>query len=227
MSEHLVKMLDMLTGAYTRTDLQRAKKELPPETNIGKLFEILAYHLDIVKEHIERVRLWDNLDNAQGSVLDRYGANFGVAREGTSDTFYRLLIKVKMLAQLSGGDINTVINAVATMYSITPMQVKFEEVFPAKIRVTIQATDIGPEQMRSVEIISRLIKRIIAAGVGFYTVIESNIVTNCDLRATAFPQDIIFATISEKSVKAVTYPLDTKIVPFSIGYLSYLVDTKL
>ena len=65
-SEHLIKMLDMLTSGYTRKDLQRAKEELPPITNIGKLFSLFAYHLDLIKEHVERIRLWDNLDNAQG-----------------------------------------------------------------------------------------------------------------------------------------------------------------
>ena len=225
-SEHLIKMLDMLTGAYTRVDLQRAKQELTPITNIGKLFSIFASRLDMIKEHIERIRLWDNLDYAEGSVLDRYGANFGVFREGTSDNFYRLLIKVKMISQLSGGDIDTVINAVATMYGIEPLQVKFEEIFPAKIKVTVQATDIGVEQMQAVEIIARLIKRIIAAGVGFYTVIETKIITEGSLKTAALAQNIISGTISEKSISSALYPLETKNIPISTAHLHYLIQTR-
>lgn len=55
------------------------------------------------------MRVWDDLDNAKGAVLDRYGANFGVDRGGATDTVYRLLIKVKMIALMSGGDIDTII----------------------------------------------------------------------------------------------------------------------
>lgn len=224
MSKYLVKMLDMLTGAYTRTDLQRAKQELEPVTNIGKLFDIFARNLDLIQEHTERLRLWDNLDKAQGVVLDRYGKNFGVQRDGTSDTFYRLLIKVKMIAQLSGGDIDTVINAVATMYGIEPLQVKFEEIFPAKIRVTIQAADLGKEQLEAIDIISKLIKRIIAAGVGFYTTIETKVTySSTKLRATAFATAALKGQIGEKSIVGATYPVSTKLVPLTVANIVYTV----
>ncbi len=223
----LIKMLDMLTGAYTRTDLQRAQQELKPVTNIGKLFSIFAYGFDMVREHIEKIRLWDNLDYAQGKVLDRYGANFGVTRDGTSDAFYRLLIKVKMISQLSGGDIDTVINAVATMYSIDPLQVKFEEIFPAKIRVTIQAADLGKEQLDAIDIISKLIKRIIAAGVGFYTMIETKVTYSCTkLRATAFSSAVLQGRIGEKSVVGTDYPVGTKLVPLSVANIVYTVAER-
>ena len=36
--------------------------------------------------------------DAEGAVLDRYGANFGVVRGAASDPLYRILIRVKMLA---------------------------------------------------------------------------------------------------------------------------------
>lgn len=69
----LIKMLDMLTGAYTRTDLQRAQQELKPVTNIGKLFSIFAYGVSIWSENISkksgcgiistmlRVRCWTDM----------------------------------------------------------------------------------------------------------------------------------------------------------------------
>ena len=68
-SEHLIKMLDMLTSGYTRRDLQRAKEELPPITNIGKLFSCLLIILISLKSMwkgsgygiiwiMRRVRCW-------------------------------------------------------------------------------------------------------------------------------------------------------------------------
>lgn len=103
-NKFLSKMLYALTSAYSRKDYDNVQLGLPLETNIGKLFSILAWGLETVEEQAELVRLWDDLDYASGSVLDRYGANFGVKRVSSDDRFYRLAIKVKIMAQLSGGD---------------------------------------------------------------------------------------------------------------------------
>lgn len=127
---YLHTMLDMLTGAYNRDDVRNAYSSLPLETNIGRLFNTLAWGLELVHDQSDKILLWDDLDNAQGAVLDRYGENFGVARDGAPDAFYRLLIKVKMISLLSGGDIETVINAAATLFDIEPEQVDLDEVFP-------------------------------------------------------------------------------------------------
>ena len=39
---YLEKMLDMLTDPYTHRDLQNVRKNRKLETNIGKLFSLLA-----------------------------------------------------------------------------------------------------------------------------------------------------------------------------------------
>lgn len=86
---YLSQMLEYLTGAYARSDIRNSRHSLPMETNIGRLFGTLAWGLEIIHENADRLKLWDDIDNARGSVLDRYGANFGVARGGADDTFYR------------------------------------------------------------------------------------------------------------------------------------------
>ena len=107
MNKFLSKMLYALTSAYSRKDYDNVQLGLPLETNIGKLFSILAWGLETVEEQAELVRLWDDLDYACGSVLDRYGANFGVKRVSSDDSFYRLARKVKIIAQLPGGETAT------------------------------------------------------------------------------------------------------------------------
>jgi len=183
-------MLDFLTGAYNRRDIQNTDKGRTPETNIGKLFSLAADSFDIIHSNAERVRAWDNIDNAKGAVLDRYGLNFGVARQGADDDFYRLLIKVKMLALLSGGDIDTVISAAASLFDVTPDMIELEELFPAKISVGVDEANLNMELYRTsfgitsfgfpsgyinsdlpnffdvIPLIMQMIKRIVAAGVG-------------------------------------------------------------
>lgn len=83
---YLSQMLEYLTGAYARSDIRNSRHSLPMETNIGRLFGTLAWGLEIIHENADRLKLWDDIDNARGSVLDRYGANFGVARGGAFST---------------------------------------------------------------------------------------------------------------------------------------------
>ena len=166
MRNMLIEMLDALTSAYSRVDYHNRQRDAPVETNIGKLFSVFAWGLDIVQEHAEKVKLWDILDNACGSVLDRYGANYGVKRFGENDRFYRLAIKLKLLSQLSGGDINTVLDAAASLLEVPIERIVLKELFPAKIGLDIQEADLSPETLEIIEDIMGLIKRILAAGVG-------------------------------------------------------------
>ena len=173
MRDFLTEMLYALTSAYSHKDYDNRRLGLPVETLIGKLFSVFAWGLNTVQEQAELIKLWDNIDHARGSVLDRYGANFGVKRFGASDRFYRLAIKVKLLAQLSGGDINTVLNAAASLLEIPVERIGLKELFPAKIGLNIQEADLRPETLEIIEDIMDLIKRILATGVGLIPTLYS------------------------------------------------------
>ena len=165
MRDFLSEMLYALTSAYTRKDYDNRQRGSPLETNIGKLFSIFAWGLDMVQEQAELIRLWDNIDNAHGSVLDRYGANFGVQRYGADDSYYRLTIKVKVLSQLSGGDTDTVICAAAELMELELSDIEIEDIFPAKLCIYIDQTLMPPAKLALVERVVWALKRIIAAGV--------------------------------------------------------------
>lgn len=166
MKNFLIKMLDALTSAYSRKDYEAQQSLLPLETNIGKLFSVFAHGLDSVQEQAERIRLWDDLDCACGSVLDRYGLNFGVKRISSDDRFYRLAIKVKMMALLSGGDTDTVIRATAALLDVRLSDIAFEDVFPAKIAMYVDSELLSQDRLDLIEPIAYAIKRILAMGVG-------------------------------------------------------------
>lgn len=164
--KNLIKMLNALTSAYSRKDHDTQQQLLPLETNIGKLFSILAWGLDSVQEQAELIRLWDDLEYARGSVLDRYGSNFGIKRVSSDDRFYRLTIKVKMMALLSGGDIDTVLNAAAELFEIPIERIILDEIFPSRIRIVIQEADLSFEVFAVITSIKTMIKRLLPAGVG-------------------------------------------------------------
>lgn len=162
----LSKMLYALTSAYSRKDYYNFQKALPLETNIGKLFSVLAWGLDSVQEQAELIKLWDDLDYACGSVLDRYGANFGVKRVSPDDRFYRLAIKVKMMAMLSGGDNDTVIRATGTLLDVELPNVELEDNYPARISLYVDEKLLTQDRLELIEEIAYAIKRILAASIG-------------------------------------------------------------
>ena len=71
-----------------------------------------------------------------------------------------------MISLLSGGDIETVINAAATLFDIEPEQVDLDEVFPAKVWIYVDEADLEAEKIDTAELIAGVMKRIVAAGVG-------------------------------------------------------------
>jgi len=164
----LAQMLRLITSAYRKTDEHNTATGLPLESNIGRIFATFSWGLGIIQQNADRVKLWANIDNAKGAVLDRYGNNFGVHRGGANDRFYRLMIKTKILSQISGGDMETVIGAIAGLYEIDPMgNVEVNEVFPAKLQILLNEQVLPEWYVEVRHLVMVLMKRIIAAGVGF------------------------------------------------------------
>lgn len=163
---YVERMLEYLTSAYIRDDIRNAKKGLAPTTSIGKLFSVLGWGLELTHENFERIRAWDDLDNAEGVVLDRYGKNFGVKRGGADDAFYRLMIEVKLISMLSGGDIDTVIEAAATLLDVDVSQITLKENFPAKVILEVDQDLLTQGHIDLIAGIADSVKRILTGGVG-------------------------------------------------------------
>lgn len=181
MKNYLSEMLYALTSAYSQKDYDNHQQGHPLETNIGRLFSLFAWGLDIVQENAELVAQWDDLEAARGAVLDRYGANWGVQRFSESDALYRLAIRVKILSQLSGGDTDTVIRAAADLLGVENHNIEFEDVYPAKIALYVDWLLLTQERQDLIEPIAWAIKRIIAAGVGMRLYVRTYRTYRCDL----------------------------------------------
>ena len=148
-----IKMLEMLTSAYNRTDILELKEKRTPKTNIGKLFTLSGWGFDIIHDQTEKVRLWDDIDVMEGETLTRYGNGFGVARGEAGDEIYRIMIKVKIIAMLAAGDLDTIILSAASL-------------FGAKIYLYIDEDKLDQEHKNVADTIAGLMKRIKTTGVG-------------------------------------------------------------
>lgn len=146
---------------------KRAFNRLPErfrKPNNEKLYYVL-YHdgFDDIYTGLESVRDSRNIDKAYGKSLDLLGANVGQFRNGEDDDFYRLLIKTRIIANLSIGDAPTINRVMSAL--IKEVYLGLEEVWwnkdhlfePAAIKL-----QLGPIAKR---IPYEIINRVKAAGV--------------------------------------------------------------
>lgn len=209
-----VKMLDMLTSAYNRTDIIRLKESRQPQTYIGKLFSLAGWGFDIVCEQAEKVRLWDDIDKMQGVVLDRFGRDFGVERGEASDTIMRIMIKVKIMAMLAAGNLDTLILSAASLFGVRAEDVRSAEVYPAKVHLFIDEDKLDQEHKDIAAIIAGLMSRIKSGGVGlrvFYHTYHSDqakIYTGTSVCLATFMQ-VLPAKIDNETVKSINLKTGT------------------
>lgn len=92
-----MKLVKRLTSNYRRD----------PTSNIGKLLSVIDLEIASIKAVFEKIELYRRIDNATGVTLDNIGKNVLQERGAMDDVTYRLYLKTKIRANLSGGQIET------------------------------------------------------------------------------------------------------------------------
>lgn len=144
---------------------KRAFERLPErfrKTNTEKLYYVLYNDSKDLKQAFDSVRDSRNIDKAEGQTLDLIGANVGQFRIDEDDELYRLLIKTRIIANLSKGDIPT-INQVSSVL-MKEMFLGLEEVWSSGYFPEPAAFSLKLDNEIK-QIPYELIKRIKSAGV--------------------------------------------------------------
>lgn len=124
--------------------------------NLLSILEIFASQvLDIEKTAID-VIVSTQLSNSVGVQLDGIGDIVGISRDGRSDDEYRNVIYSTIIINHSGGQVETVIEQIRILTDATDIQV--EEIYPARMRITVNASSV-------VSGFNRIVDNISAAGV--------------------------------------------------------------
>ena len=153
----LQKMLRRITDNYSKD----------PDSNVGKLLNIAATEIEDLEETANKIRLWRDIDEAEGETLDRIGYNVQQWRGQADDGIYRILIKSKVARNRSDGSVNTIIEVLAITLDTEEENIVVQELWetePAAIQVDVPTAllnDIG----FSFTQFGRLVNRIVAAGV--------------------------------------------------------------
>lgn len=109
-----MKLIKRLTDNYKKN----------PESNIGKLLSIVDYEIDNMKLAFNTIELYRSIDNATGITLDNIGKNVLQERGVMDDVLYRLLLKTKVRANLSGGQIETLNDVLNVLLGVNFLSIR-------------------------------------------------------------------------------------------------------
>jgi len=92
-----MKLINRFTSNYKKN----------PESKIAKLMSIFDLEFEKLKQVFLQIELYRQIDKATGVTLDNIGNNVLEERGGMDDIMYRLFLKTKIKANLSGGQVQT------------------------------------------------------------------------------------------------------------------------
>jgi hypothetical protein len=102
-----------------------------------------------------------DLDHIEGALLDRIGGILDEARDGDTDDFYRVRLKVKKLLNTSNGSVNDIIKIAKVLYSGEDVHIAAN--YPAGIRILHDGEGTAGLDF------NKILRAVVAAGVSYDT----------------------------------------------------------
>lgn len=93
------------------------------DSNNKKILEIESIECNKLRETLQEIDNILDLNNATGKTLDLYGERVGQARGLADDGKYLLMIKAKIMRNLSNGSHESIVNAICATLNCEPSQV--------------------------------------------------------------------------------------------------------
>lgn len=152
-------MIRLLTDVYKKAE----------GSNINKYITLVAEQFDRLHEVFAAIESARIIDDAFGFSLDEIGKNVGEPRLGQNDEQYREALKVALRANLSKGDLNTVISMARALYGQDVLSISETwnieryDYEPAGLVMVVEST-----MNEGVNLNFQLLKRVMAVGVRLY-----------------------------------------------------------
>lgn len=183
---------------------------------------------------LEQMKLVLDVDRAQGAQLDRIGdivvlsradAGLLAAQAGNldfdviDDVRYRKYLKYKILENTSNATYKDIISAIKMIWGADKIKYLENEEGPASLTVSF------PYHYTAGDVF--ILPPLTAAGVGIHVRAETELQPDpATLKSSAFTQNLVTCTISERKMKSATYPISTKVVPSGTVFTQYHLDTR-
>ncbi|KAF6618252.1 hypothetical protein HFE03_03380 [Paenibacillus sp. EKM102P] len=162
-----VDLIKKLTDVFTKN----------PNSNIGKLFTIVAGPINDLETTFKTIEEWRDIDTAKGTTLDLIGGNVGQLRGAASDEIYRIMIKSKIARNLSKGDVNTIIRVIALAVGADYSEIKIQQKFsdpldPEPAALSLMRLPLEKLNESGIELSQfvQIIQKTVAAGVSVQSI---------------------------------------------------------
>ncbi|WP_341778587.1 hypothetical protein [Levilactobacillus sp. HBUAS70063] len=134
------------------------------DSNNAKLLSILADDMVSLQELVDQINLWRDITNAKGGWLDKIGTDWGVARNGFDDDFYRFMIRTKQLQRQVDGSYNSIIKLIAESLGANYSEINVTPVKdePNAIEVTNIPAEYIDSQRKEAMVLSRIRGSVVA-----------------------------------------------------------------
>ena len=157
------------------------------ESNIGKFIKVFSDELEEIKTTLITVEEWENLDNAEGEVLDLYGKNVLQFRGQATDEVYRALIRSKVSRDRSTADYNTLIEILSALVGVPYEQIRIEN-GTHPLYQTVSIIELPIEALNNLGLTAnqfgRILAKIIAGGIGLESAVFAGTFVFVDVLST-------------------------------------------
>lgn len=158
-------MITHFNGADLAKNLPDAYKKTP-DSNNSKILRIEKGAMDDLRAAIHGISDSLDLDKAFGKTLDLYGGMVGQERGKATDEQYRILIKSRIVRNLSNGDYNSIVRLLALVFGCDPAEISLVET-DAPCRVRLESLPFAALNQLVIDISTaiKIIEEVIPAGV--------------------------------------------------------------
>ena len=157
----------------TRFDCENLVKNLPDayrktaDSNNHKILMIERREMDRIRDAIRAIYESLDIEKATGNTLDLYGQMVGQDRGKANDDQYRILIKSRIIRNITNGDYNSVVNMIALVFGCktTDIVITESEETPCVVSVSKLPFDTLNNLSISIGTALNIMKELMPAGV--------------------------------------------------------------
>lgn len=135
------------------------------DSNNFKILEIEKQTVNEFRATLQEIFDSLDLDKAKGATLDLYGEVVGQERGRATDEQYRIMIKAKLLRNLSNGSHSSILDCLAKTLNCDKSEIEIKEADdPCSVEITVPLNIIVSADFTSSQI-TALIKTLLPVGV--------------------------------------------------------------
>lgn len=162
---HIENLLELVQG--------KQLSQFKGLTNWDKMLSLFCHFMQEAEDNIYDLVISRMLDNANDAQLDQWGAVIGELREGEADSAYRNIIKARIRANSSNGNIEDlliILEFLTLSSGLVQSYTRLNEQFPA--RISMSFITFYPLSDSTRNRIKRMIELARPAGVSLFGIVE-------------------------------------------------------